>query len=1370
MPSEIIHCVLCDRRERGARSKFTTITTMERQQKVYEAYEKRHGQPLNYSLINRKVHCSCYRALTFSFTPVPVVNRTGRPKLYKRPRRYNLTTTNTSTNHQSSFINIQRNYSQQNEAQSSSVELNMNMKMVNDYYSEEENDNILNNHLMTTIENTSSLNICSSSCHQQPLVDRSNQDIELDVRIENDGSSLQLNNIDIFSMSPINKNRTSNITFATNDLNAQRSNVINVISAAAVDDKSFEIASMTPGGTQADDDNHNYQSSEDEDCYIEWTTPAIFSSNSIQNYSMIPKKINSNEEDEYVNLKNRNEKENVRAYRAKTGTTSSSRRSHRIQTKLHEAPPCPQSNNCSDLFATAFDELCSWLIELLRSGLIVSMMDISTEYRIIAERRKENPKANMFRTSSIQKRLKFKYGDKLYFYKQSNNEVNLLGNELYRHERSEQLLTITNRLGHTPSYDTIVRLHVEAAERARLGSKPLIYPRQEISPGDHNFVVKVADNFDINPDRLHGNNSIHILNQIIISTPENNELPAMITDCVNDLLDKIMNSIISTPVKYHQSDLFKNIFIYPGDFHLHKNMMIVIWDVLQGSGIEDILENIYKGATLKSILKVHHFNKSLRCCKILYTALYILLLEAFFEETLTSLLVTDSINHLKSTMKKIPVEFASDDTAQTWFIQLIEVIGKSNLSTYLHNWTIDSCNTNSTFRLWYFILNQLLEPMLQLYASIRTCNFSARNAALYRFSPIFFATNRLNYSRLSAQHLFDLQNSSSYLFSRMEKAFAVTRSHQLRHADTYVPNTKCGSKKGRIFAENIKDYHHLTRLADQEIRRTIIIAQQRNLKPLSQFFAFEFSPVPLSLCDRDNVDSFNQQSKSTAIDFLKKIFPSSFSSSYPLSAVESALVIDGCSLFDTKPSPEAKTIRDYAIQLLDKNIRLLFETYHRIDVVFDEVESNILKRLIKVHGRNNDNTMYQLRGDDRLQLPFRQFAHCNRVVLAKCIRQCWMESDLIKYLPLGRLLVVGGPDTTAVKLQNGQAPQVDYLLESNHSESRTRLLLHTNIISLDQLQKTVIIDTTDTDVILLAIALGSTIMLHHLIIKSTSTRTKKNTFIDVKSIATGLRQAAIDPTCLLVLHSLSGCDTTSFIRNITKEKVFSYFFDYPDQYSSINKLNCIPPPYEAIAACEQLLINCYSFGRMVHSLDELRAMMAEVRMKDRTRTNIASSLPPSTSSFHQHCLRAARQVKIWLDCLDSNPTTPSMLDSGYKNVDSIDRFKIKWNDLPDQPSDSRLITCGDCKTNCKRCKCWKNNISCTIYCKCNVDSCINQPNTQVRIKINLYIHIFFFLKSITSLTSNDFLIDDSSDDARSTDASIQSDRECDDDSFISESE
>ena len=45
-------------------------------------------------------------------------------------------------------------------------------------------------------------------------------------------------------------------------------------------------------------------------------------------------------------------------------------------------------------------------------------------------------------------------------------------------------------------------------------------------------MVKVADNFDINPDGVLGNNSIHILNQIMISTVGNSELKEIVNDCV----------------------------------------------------------------------------------------------------------------------------------------------------------------------------------------------------------------------------------------------------------------------------------------------------------------------------------------------------------------------------------------------------------------------------------------------------------------------------------------------------------------------------------------------------------------------------------------------------------------------------------------------------------------------------------------------------------------------------------------------------------------------------------------------------------------------------------------------------------------------
>jgi hypothetical protein len=56
-------------------------------------------------------------------------------------------------------------------------------------------------------------------------------------------------------------------------------------------------------------------------------------------------------------------------------------------------------------------------------------------------------------------------------------------------------------------------------------------------------------------------------------------------------------------VKRQKPDLFKQVFVYVGDFHLMKNMMVVIWSVVQGSGIEDILGTIYKGATLRSIFQ-----------------------------------------------------------------------------------------------------------------------------------------------------------------------------------------------------------------------------------------------------------------------------------------------------------------------------------------------------------------------------------------------------------------------------------------------------------------------------------------------------------------------------------------------------------------------------------------------------------------------------------------------------------------------------------------------------------------------------------------------------------------------------------------------
>ena len=116
MPSEIVHCVLCDRRNRAARSKFAKLTTSERQEKIYEGYKKRNGYLLNHSLMNKKIHISCYNKFTVGLEPVTTVNKTGRPKVNNYRRRRSLK--NAPSHGFSLSITTIENRSHQNERRS----------------------------------------------------------------------------------------------------------------------------------------------------------------------------------------------------------------------------------------------------------------------------------------------------------------------------------------------------------------------------------------------------------------------------------------------------------------------------------------------------------------------------------------------------------------------------------------------------------------------------------------------------------------------------------------------------------------------------------------------------------------------------------------------------------------------------------------------------------------------------------------------------------------------------------------------------------------------------------------------------------------------------------------------------------------------------------------------------------------------------------------------------------------------------------------------------------------------------------------------------------------------------------------------------
>ena len=113
-----------------------------------------------------------------------------------------------------------------------------------------------------------------------------------------------------------------------------------------------------------------------------------------------------------------------------------------------------------------------------------------------------------------------------------------------------------------------------------------------------------------------------------------------------------------------------------------KNCMLIAWDILNGSGIEDILDSIYKAAVYRAIMNVHNFNYSLRCWKFICSALSILFFESFVKFLLKS--PTEAANDMVTKLNKafnfVPLSYTKKRKQKEWFSIFVCEIQSLNLS------------------------------------------------------------------------------------------------------------------------------------------------------------------------------------------------------------------------------------------------------------------------------------------------------------------------------------------------------------------------------------------------------------------------------------------------------------------------------------------------------------------------------------------------------------------------------------------------------------------------------------------------------------------------------------------------------------------
>ena len=183
--------------------------------------------------------------------------------------------------------------------------------------------------------------------------------------------------------------------------------------------------------------------------------------------------------------------------------------------------------------------------------------------------------------------------------------------------------------------------------------------------------------------------------------------------------------------------------------------------------------------------------------------------------------------------------------------------------------------------------------------------------------------------------------------------------------------------------------------------------------------------------------------------------------------------------------------------------------------------------------------------------------------------------------------------------------------------------------------------------------------------------------------------ADLGPQCLQLLgmHSISGCDTTSYLYAKGK--------------------------FSALNTATTFFLALY--GQPAETSIESARFTLYTRNKKSPKVK---ALPPTSPNLFLHVLRAHLQTTLWKAADQQSPPDESMYitDFGWKIRDDVPVPAVAERD-PAPPQLSDVINC-QCKAMGKKCStdasgCYREHLSCTNYYNCRGhDGCCNPHTTQ----------------------------------------------------------
>ena len=467
---------------------------------------------------------------------------------------------------------------------------------------------------------------------------------------------------------------------------------------------------------------------------------------------------------------------------------------------------------------------------------------------------------------------------------------------------------------------------------------------------------------------------------------------------------------------------------------------------------------------------------------------------------------------------------------------------------------------------------------------------------------------------------------------------------------------------------------------DRHLFATLYIASQVRDADLEEFFQHENQSWPPSISDYGKLRSVT---KSDLLPCLEDLLPQTDEANNLVPEVD-MIVLDGAVIVNMIKPAKSNTFAEYVSEFMTYIRSQFTKSVQRVDVVFDDYRDASLKAATRM----KRGTGVRIRVEGRKKLPknWHQFLRedGNKTELFNLLS----DNVTAETFP-GVVVMTRGKELRCSEVVNEQG-----LSPCTHEEADTRMLLHA-ADGAKQGFKRILVRTVDTDVVVLAVSTANKLACEQLIVSFGTGKTSR--YLDATLMARQLGSVKCD--ALPAFHALTGCDTTSGFAGRGKRTAWSVWNKFSDVTPALLTLAQTPTEAhidEILPTIERFVIQMYDKESSDSSVNKARQTL--FTQKGREIENI----PPTKDALRQHVLRTGYQAgHVWGQALLKEPQLPSPDEFGWRRQNDSSQWEVKWMDLPPAGAACRAVVKCGCTKGCKgRCRCAKENLPCTMLCKC----------------------------------------------------------------------